>query len=494
MNGGEISGNNAFRGGAVLVFGGTQSGEYTAEPAQFIMNGGVISGNSATGYQGALRAAGGGVYVQNNAVFTMNDGIISNNISDHQGGGVATQDENGTGGVFVMNGGTISGNEAVNGGGVYSYSRAVQLLAGRIENNKASGLGGGMYVSTNPYSIRLGNALITGNSATTMGGGIWSCPIGTIDFANGHFAIYENTAGKAGDDVAALNKVTGTVTTLGSQMIGGGVMGWYQDGSISALSMDGNDWGAVSDSSVRYAEGDLRVTAPAESSKAFSAKAIVTDAAKAMAEGAATLIITGNTAAQGGGIGSNGIVELPGDPVETDSISVNKVWAGDVNPNQPESVIVELVMAEGEIEQVLDTVRLSEGNQWTFTFAFVPQKDAVYSVREVVPEGYESSVQVNEGLVTITNTYEAPIENPPELPDFPDQEEIPDDETPTTSDPTEEIPEEDTPLVSDPDEEITEEDVPLVDAPQTGSAAGSVCGVMALGMAALITIMIKRKK
>lgn len=511
MNGGEISGNNAFRGGAVLVFGGTQSGEYTAEPAQFIMNGGVISGNSATGYQGALRAAGGGVYVQNNAVFTMNDGIISNNISDHQGGGVATQDENGTGGVFVMNGGTISGNEAVNGGGVYSYSKAVQLLAGRIENNTASGLGGGMYVSTNPYSIELGNALITGNSATTMGGGIWSCPIGTIDFADGSFAIYDNTAGGAGDDVAALNKTGSTITTLGSQMPGGGVMAWYKDGSISAVSMDGNDLGAIAGSSVRYAEGDPRVEAPVESKKAFAAKSIVTEDAKALVNAAlvnAALVITGNSADQGGGIGSNGIVNLPGSTtVETDKLSVNKVWAGDHNPNQPDSVTVQLVMTSGENQYIIDSATLNADSEWKFTFTYQPVEGANYTVQEVVPNGYESAIQVNGQVITITNTYDAPEESEPSYPPYvpdPDPsepEEIPDESVPETSVPEEtpeeipeEIPEESTPTTSLPAEEIPEDETPLVSPPKTGSSAGSVCGALILSAAALLAVVTRRKK
>ena len=487
MNGGEISGNKAFRGAGVLVFGGTESSEtYSKDPAVFTMNDGKITGNTASGYSGNSRAAGGGVYVQNNAQFTMNGGEISGNVSNHQGGGVATQDENGTGGVFTMNGGTISGNKAVNGGGVYSYSKAVKLLGGRIEYNEASGLGGGMYVSTDPYSIQLGDALITGNTATVMGGGIWSCPIGTIDFADGHFAIYENTAGGAGNDVAALSKKTNTITTLGDNMPGGGVMAWYQDGGIYSASLDGNDFGSVSKDVPRYAEGDIRIEAPIKSEKSFSAKSIVTDDAASLVS--TSLIIRGNKASQGGGIGSNGIVTLPGDPVETDDLTVTKVWSG--SGDHPDSVTVELTATKDGKTIVLDRAVLSEDNNWTYTFKYVPLEGMVYGVQEIVPEGYESTVSTDEdtGAVTITNTKKSPPDDDTDDPDVPpdDDEDIDDPDVPT--DDGEDIDDPDVPL--DDGEDIDDPDVPLGELPHTGTtpfSANKAAAVMMI-LAAVLTL------
>ena len=487
MNGGEISGNKAFRGAGVLVFGGTESSEtYSKEPAVFTMNDGKITGNTASGYSGKLRAAGGGVYVQNNAQFTMNGGEISLNVSDHQGGGVATQDENGAGGVFIMNGGSVTGNSAVNGGGIYSHSRAVKLLAGNIENNTASSLGGGMYVSTNPYSIELGDVLITGNSAEVMGGGIWSCPIGTVDFVNGSFAIYGNSAEKAGDDVAALNKKTNTITTLGDNMPGGGVMAWYKDGSISAVSMDGNDLGAILGDSVRYAEGDIRIEAPVKSEKSFSAKSIVTDDAASLVS--ASLIIRGNKASQGGGIGSNGIVKQNGESLTPSEITVNKVWSG--SGEHPDSVTVELTATKDDKTIVLDRAVLSEDNKWTYTFKYAPLEGMVYGVREIVPEGYESTVSTDEdtGAVTITNTKKSPPDDDTDDPDVPpdDDEDIDDPDVPT--DDGEDIDDPDVPL--DDGEDIEDPDVPLGDLPHTGTtpfSANKAATVMMI-LAAVLTL------
>ncbi len=40
--------------------------------------------------------------------------------------------------------------------------------------------GGGVYVSTPPYNIRIEKGSLPGNTAEIMGGGIWSCPTGTV--------------------------------------------------------------------------------------------------------------------------------------------------------------------------------------------------------------------------------------------------------------------------------------------------------------------------
>jgi hypothetical protein len=98
---GNTAGNSANGGGVFVDYGG-----------YFVMNGGTISGNTATGI------GGGGVYVSNNSKFTMNGGTISGNTatssSDGYGGGVCV-----SGGDFTMSGGTISGNTANTGAALY---------------------------------------------------------------------------------------------------------------------------------------------------------------------------------------------------------------------------------------------------------------------------------------------------------------------------------------------------------------------------------------
>ena len=119
-----------------------------------IMNGGEIYGNVA--------GRGGGVYGIN---FMMNGGTISGNTATMQGGGVY--------GAITMNGGTITGNNAPNGGGLYltnsrmgaaNYPVASTISAGTISNNIASNDGGGIFVQNYSYA----------NPAATTGYGLFS--------------------------------------------------------------------------------------------------------------------------------------------------------------------------------------------------------------------------------------------------------------------------------------------------------------------------------
>ncbi|MDR3249056.1 MAG: hypothetical protein LBT39_09765, partial [Treponema sp.] len=108
MEGGTISGNTASGanagGGGVWVNGGT-----------FVMIDGTISGNTVTSGGSSL---GGGVYVWDEGFFTMQDGTISGNTAtssgtdgSSSGGGVGMDG----GSEFIMEGGTISGNTATGG-------------------------------------------------------------------------------------------------------------------------------------------------------------------------------------------------------------------------------------------------------------------------------------------------------------------------------------------------------------------------------------------
>lgn len=174
MNGGIISGNTAtFFGGGVFVNGGTFtmtageiSGNETSSSAAnssrygaggggvyvrdgtFTLRGGKINGNSALAYASSQSgfSAGGGVSVIN-STFVMNGGEISGNNGKTDGGGVYLD-----AGAFTMSGGEISGNTSLDGGGVYVYrnTSSFTMTGGRIVGNTASlGGGGGVYIAVN---------------------------------------------------------------------------------------------------------------------------------------------------------------------------------------------------------------------------------------------------------------------------------------------------------------------------------------------------------
>jgi hypothetical protein len=169
MNGGTISGNEAYEGGGVCVNGGTFT----------MKDGGTISDNTGNG---------GGVYVHE-GTFTMEGGTISGNTA-------ATADTYGGGGVlvgwglgtFTMKGGTISGNKALcndggnggNGGGVVvrrgtftKGSGGTIYGAGALGNTAGSGNGHAVYVEAGQKkrnaTVKEGETLDSREDGTTGG-------------------------------------------------------------------------------------------------------------------------------------------------------------------------------------------------------------------------------------------------------------------------------------------------------------------------------------
>lgn len=82
------------------------------------------------------------------------------------------------------------------------------------------------------------------------------------------------------------------------------------------------------------------------------------------------------------------------------SITVRKVWNTDASTKISDSVTVQL-LRDGV---VIETVTLSEENDWQVTFTDLPGSDA-YTIREVdVPPGFTATYQQNAYTFTVTNT------------------------------------------------------------------------------------------
>ena len=170
--GGLITGGKGYwydgGGGGYHIYYYCGGGVYVETDASFVLAGGTIY---ACGVQsGANQAFGGGIYAEGGSV-TMTGGAIRNCAvsADYSasGGGVYIY----SGASFTMKGGVISGCSAMSGGGISAAGCTVQITGGRIENCKASGRGGGLYISghTNgPVSVL--NAVISGCEAENGGG------------------------------------------------------------------------------------------------------------------------------------------------------------------------------------------------------------------------------------------------------------------------------------------------------------------------------------
>ena len=462
MNGGTITGNSAEYGG-ILV--GTFSTNYTlsnnfSNPAHYYstgtlkLNGGTISNNTAA-------TLGGGIAINGTGKLIMEGGTISGNKAPF-GGGIGVNDyltssDRGTSSeaqwrsffpaAATINGGLITGNEATMtavttqisdpnaengvGGGLYVASKEVYVNGGQFTNNTAGKQGGGIYVASIPYVLKMGKTLVTENTATKIGGGLWLCPTGSATTAVTNGASFfdnkagngaeNNDTGSAGDDVASINKQDPATQTLilSNNGLDNWLVHWYEDGKIDEAYL-GN-----SDGSPRYPNTVNPVvergTLDGITDK-IALKAIVSDEGKAAARNVAKVIVTGNTAPRGGGIGSNGAVVFGRDPVAYDKVqlTVSKQWEA-TNTNHVTSVTIGLFritknnfdavvltnpdgstlnttgMSESEIFQAkvdklmssgattyaqIDQVALSVANNWNFTFVDLLKYDMVNDAQD----------------------------------------------------------------------------------------------------------------
>ncbi|MBT1180672.1 Cna B-type domain-containing protein [Bifidobacterium sp. CP2] len=473
MTGGAITGNTGSLAGAVLV--GYPLSNSAKSTVTMTFTGGSIADNKGAAYSGGIS-----LFSRGSAPVKLDmsgEAKITGNIGP-MGGGIATSDDYATsrpnrdkdpaaynqwlkgypeyqkgfeGESFTMKGGVIAGNKAVSvkgwasgtGGGVYIATDTVTLTGGTISGNFAE-QGGGVYVSTEPYVLTLTDALVTKNTATVLGGGIWLCPTGDLKSAvrNGG-AVFDNTASSggstgydtaAGADVASVSKTFNEGVYLSNRLLGNWLTGWYQDGAIKQHK-DSAYWLGEPDASTKRYDA----MTPAEQAKAkrggivqskddLALQAVTTDTGKQVAQSKAKLVISDNTAERGGGIGANGAVVFGEYPVEFPKIDVTatKVWKddGDKAGARPQSVKVALY----EDGEQIDEATLNADNGWTFTWTDLQkiagddpvQADgkslAKYEVKEVgTVKDYTASVSQSTDVdgdftFTLTNTYVKPSE------------------------------------------------------------------------------------
>lgn len=362
-----------------------------------------------------------------------------------------------------MTGGVIQNNTCTEdsscGGGLYLATNEASIEQGTIQGNKAN-QGGGMYVASIPYKVYIPDAVVTNNTASTLGGGLWLCPSGGAknSVTNG-VGIFNNTAqstssssNAAGDDVVSLSAeregLSGTdmpTLSLDNHLLGNDLFDWYKDGGVANNIGTGDLVGHATDDP-RYAD-----ETPAQhqwyggvvSGKTddLSLKSVVSDDAVNHALNAAQVSITNNTAAYGGGIGCNGEVDFGINPVDeppanfaSHTISVTKVWDSSVT-SHPDSVTVDLK----ENGRVVASKTLSDDNSWTCTFENIPGDleghkyvdgtgtvTDTYTVEEEPVDGFTATVSdptsdaTNNAFdYTITNTSTSPHQpdNPGENPD-----------------------------------------------------------------------------
>lgn len=171
-----------------------------------VVNSGTMTIQGTTITNNSAEFYGAGIYNYSKAVLTIKDGTTISGNQARFGGGVLNE------GSITMTGGVVSENTASeDGGGIYNYNKGeFTMSGGSITGNKAStGKGGGIY-NNSPNSgdkgINMTGGTIAGNSAAD-GGGIYNFS-GTTIIAGGN--VGEPTRGNManGNGGGIYNKAT----------------------------------------------------------------------------------------------------------------------------------------------------------------------------------------------------------------------------------------------------------------------------------------------
>ena len=152
----KINNNTANRwGGAICLR------QDSNQSTTLYMRGGEISGNRATKEGGAVHV------LDKDCQFFLYDGKITGNTSG-DGGAIYLNQEPSW--LIMQGGEISGNTATGNGGGVYIYrtGSVCQLYSGKIENNKASGNGGGIYINpSNSGQLRVGNKPLVQNNTVS---------------------------------------------------------------------------------------------------------------------------------------------------------------------------------------------------------------------------------------------------------------------------------------------------------------------------------------
>ena len=292
IDGGDISSNDAYRGGGVYVNQASISalldGGLTVNSNHASNDGGglyVVSGVSLTLDAVTLDGNhadddGGGIYT--NGTLTVTDSAITNNTSDDDAGGIYNSgtlsltdtavDSNsadsvvGAGGgirdngTTTLTGGSVSGNSAHDGGGLYLSNTSLSASGVTIANNVASADGGGAYLASGS-DLTLTNSTVSDNDADAsagLGGGVF---MNGDSLAVSGGSISSNDAYRGGGlyvNQAPTSAVLNNGAAINSNSASGDGGGLYLNSdtlTLDGVTLDGNH--TDDDGGAAYVNGGL---------------------------------------------------------------------------------------------------------------------------------------------------------------------------------------------------------------------------------------------
>ncbi|MFN2187170.1 MAG: hypothetical protein ACK2T3_00225, partial [Candidatus Promineifilaceae bacterium] len=197
---GDIDGNDATNPAGVVTSTANITGTNSyhvllggAAPYTAVLDGFTVTGGYADGtYSGWCdQACGGGMY-NNNGQVSIDNVTFSGNYAIHTGGGMYN-----IYGSPIMSGTSFINNQSDQGGGLALRRSASVMTNTSFFGNEAS-KGGGIYVVESVGSTWSGyhtlmNVYVSGNRATSLGGGMYNS-FGTVTLENSYFA--NNEAGQ----------------------------------------------------------------------------------------------------------------------------------------------------------------------------------------------------------------------------------------------------------------------------------------------------------
>ena len=244
---GKITGGYSARGGGIYVNKNAalkiESGTITGNEAtvdgggiylagDLTMTGGTISGNTAN------EDTGGGIYVTTDGKFDLQNAKITDNDAFHNGGGIRMHLRADS----TIDNCMITGNKAVinSGGGISmdAKDKKLTITDSKIDNNTAAEDGAGIYLYNG--TIEMTDSTVSGNFATGDGAGVKVTPKTT--FTATSVKICNNTS--EDDDGGGLkNQGTTTLTNCivtgnSATGTGGGIYNDSIDGSAGDLTVE----------------------------------------------------------------------------------------------------------------------------------------------------------------------------------------------------------------------------------------------------------------
>ena len=233
----------------------SSGGAIVSQSGTVILNGSTVNQNTAEGF-------GGGIYAINSDV-TLNNSTLSTNVSASGGGGGLYQN----GGTLTINGSLITDNTtgaATDGAGLYLFDLTTTITDSTFYLNRSSGSGAAIRQSDGSLTVRnstfydntalfgdggaissgalttlLVNTTLSGNTASSSGGGIYfSNPVDFDSAIISNSTIANNTANQDGGglfssfDVITLNNTIVADNTASSS---GDDISGYVNGSYSLV-------------------------------------------------------------------------------------------------------------------------------------------------------------------------------------------------------------------------------------------------------------------